>query len=209
MLINDFKKYNTAIFSTPELPYNEDFYQKYVRSVRPAQVQIGAASPTPTLIAPENLAENVSLKPEFQWSHVDDFEFYILEIAIDEEFEDIVFTSDELLTNSYMLEFSLSAMQTYHWRVRTAVSGFSHPFRFVTALILMVNNDFTVKTGEIMRLEDYKENLEVIHGSERAVFSIENVDEELQTESEAHRFEREDTEEEITIESEIFDDGAP
>ncbi len=209
MLINDFKKYNTAIFSTPELPYNEDFYQKYVKSIRPAQVQIGAASPIPTLIAPENLAENVFLIPEFQWSHVDDFEFYILEIATDEEFEDIVFTSDELLTNSYTLEFSLGAMQTYYWRVRTAVSGFSSPFRFVTALILMVNNNFTVKTEETLQIEDYKEDLELAHESEGTGFSTENIDEELQTESEAHSFDREDAEEEITIESEIFDDGAP
>jgi M6 family metalloprotease-like protein len=91
----------------------------------------------PFLHEPDNLANDVSVTPDFSWSNVNVAEYYEFQLAPDTEFSDLIAAETNLMTNSYQLSEPLEVEQTYFWRVRssngTEMSDWSELFNFTTA----------------------------------------------------------------------------
>ncbi len=96
---------------------------------------IEAAATPPTLLAPSNGSLNASLKPTFSWSAVPGATAYLLEIATDIEFNNIV-QSQMVSGTSYTPGTSLDSSTLYFWRVSASNacgnSAPSAPFFFFT-----------------------------------------------------------------------------
>jgi len=85
---------------------------------RPASFTLFAAAPAaPTAIAPAPGAVEQNFAPNFSWTSVADTEGYVLELATDAAFTNIVHTSPSLSGTSYALPVTLAGATTYHWRV--------------------------------------------------------------------------------------------
>ncbi|NLG84114.1 MAG: hypothetical protein GX493_05790 [Firmicutes bacterium] len=90
-------------------------------------IRSGEAPPAPkeipgsfTLVEPANLSMEVPLRPSFAWNAAPKAKSYTLQIARDEEFNQMVLEVPDLTTNSYKLPEELDEGRRYYWRV-TAV----------------------------------------------------------------------------------------
>lgn len=96
---------------------------------------IEAAATPPTLLAPANSSLNTPLKPTFSWSAIPGATSYLLEIATDIEFNNLVQTQ-AVNDVSYTLETALDGSTLYFWRVSASNacgnSAPSAPFFFFT-----------------------------------------------------------------------------
>lgn len=94
----------------------------------------GLPSAAPSLTAPANNATNVSETPAFSWSGAAGATSYLLEIASDANFSNLVYTATTELTS--LTSAPLSTNTKHYWRVRAAnacgVSAFSSSFSFTT-----------------------------------------------------------------------------
>jgi hypothetical protein len=112
------------------------------------QLQIFNALPeTVTLSQPVDEATGVNLKPFFAWSSASQASSYLLEVATDIDFLNIVY-SITLEGTSHTAESALDSITTYYWRTKAAnvcgESDFSLPFSFTTRDIpptLLVDDD--------------------------------------------------------------------
>jgi hypothetical protein len=78
---------------------------------------LGAVPGAPTLLGPTVGATNVTLRPTFSWSTAPNATRYILEVALDPAFTNLVAGTDTGLTSNRP-EGELSPSTSYYWRVR-------------------------------------------------------------------------------------------
>ncbi len=72
---------------------------------------------TPVLIYPDNGAEDIVLNETFRWTQDNEAIAYQIQIAKDENFDDLVISNDDVTDNSYQAELGEYDM-TYYWRVK-------------------------------------------------------------------------------------------
>ncbi len=93
----------------------------------------------PVLSSPVNEASGVSLKPTLSWNEDNQVDNYLLEIATDIDFMNIIETGNNLTGQSYEVQNRLDGNTTYFWRLKgfnTCGEGsFSSIFSFTTLLI--------------------------------------------------------------------------
>jgi hypothetical protein len=100
----------------------------------------------PTLLTPADGAIDAPFKPTFSWTAVAQADSYLLEVATDAGFANIVYTASETGT-SHTAAVPLSADTTYYWRVtagNVCGSGTSTTFSFTTQAATMVCNGSAV-----------------------------------------------------------------
>lgn len=89
----------------------------------------------PSLLTPADSATGVALLTSFTWSEVGLANSYIIEVATDVAFADIV-VEEEVTTNSHTLSTELSEETLYYWRVKskdlTESSDWSEVWEFTT-----------------------------------------------------------------------------
>ncbi len=87
-----------------------------------------------TLTSPVNAATDVSLSPELQWDADTNATAYVVEVATDSGFTNVV-SSQEVSTNSLTVP-TLNELSTYYWRVKPkndcGEGSFSSVFSFTT-----------------------------------------------------------------------------
>ncbi|MGH2538183.1 MAG: S8 family serine peptidase, partial [Candidatus Promineifilaceae bacterium] len=124
----------------------------------------------PALIAPADGATNVPLAPAFEWSAVSQGQAYLLEVASDAGFTNIVYTATVAGT-SHTAETALDPLTIYYWRVTASnicgAGAASAVFSFTTADIppvLLVDDDdnapdvqatYTAVLNTILGLDGY------------------------------------------------------
>ncbi len=74
--------------------------------------------PPPFLYTPANYSMGVALNPNFSWSLIENAESYILQVATDYTFENLVLDVSGILTTSYIPTTSLNPTYQYYWRVK-------------------------------------------------------------------------------------------
>lgn len=118
---------------------------------RSVELNLFTAVPAgPTLMTPPDGAVDVSFKPAFSWSAVEQASSYFLEVASDPGFDDVVYAATVGGT-SHTAENPLLASTTYYWRVtaqNVCGSSTSATFSFTTQAATMVCN------GAIVEFED-------------------------------------------------------
>jgi len=142
----------------------------------------------PALLAPANNSANISTSPQFSWQAVQGADFYIINIATNSNFQNII-KNDTVFTTSYSLSSNLSNNTTYYWRVRSVnncqSSDWSAVFVFttvasvspqVTGSILYANSQQTPMNNCVVLLKNAN-NIMVGAGvtSSDGSFSIPNV----------------------------------
>ncbi|WP_110518754.1 S1 family peptidase [Herpetosiphon llansteffanensis] len=113
----------------------------------------GIPSAAPTLTAPANNATDVSDTPTFSWSNATGADSYVLEIASDANFSNLVYTATTELTS--LTSAPLSTNTKHYWRVRAAnacgVSANSTVFSFTTEA---APGDCTIGTETVVTFEE-------------------------------------------------------
>jgi hypothetical protein len=98
-----------------------------------------------SLISPANESININTGSVFIWDQVDGALLYDLQIANDEEFENIIFSRYDIHENQSTTD-GLESDKTYYWRIMAKnqdnISDWSSPAKFRTAII----NDVTATT---------------------------------------------------------------
>ena len=114
-------------------------------------VRLRTASPIgATLTAPLDLAVDLPVRPALEWDPVDWVSNYLVEVATDATFLDMIYTALEDGT-THNLGITLDELSTYYWRVRaTNACGYgawSPVFSFTTVdvpSVLVVDDDYDV-----------------------------------------------------------------
>ncbi len=75
------------------------------------------------LFFPEDEAGEVSVKPFFKWSNDRNINNYTLIIAVDQDFEEVVFTRSTLATSEFKMSSGLYNSTQYFWKVIAYGSG--------------------------------------------------------------------------------------
>ncbi len=124
----------------------------------------GIPSAAPSLTAPANNATDVSDTPTFSWSSAAGADNYLLEIASDANFSNLVYTATTELTS--LTSAPLSTNTKHYWRVRAAnACGFSAnsaTFSFTTEA---APGDCTIGTETVVAFEeDFETNPNWTHG---------------------------------------------
>jgi hypothetical protein len=102
-----------------------------------------------TLVAPTDGATDISLADTLTWQEDTNASFYIVEVASDIAFSDLI-AIGETTTNAFNV-MNLEGDTVYYWRVKTKNScnegAFSSPFRFTTEIPVYCNSTFTDEVG--------------------------------------------------------------
>ncbi len=95
-----------------------------------------APQEAPSLISPVDKATAVPLNGTLDWSNVDGNETYRLQVALDDQFEDLAISQTGLSINEFTVTSPLRSNTTYFWRVKAenicGTSRFSETNRFIT-----------------------------------------------------------------------------
>jgi hypothetical protein len=84
------------------------------------QLQIFSSAPeTVTLLQPGEKATSVDLKPFFAWSSASQASSYLLQVAIDDNFDNIVYSAT-VEDTSHTAESMLDSITTYYWQITAA-----------------------------------------------------------------------------------------
>jgi hypothetical protein len=70
------------------------------------------------LIAPALDAENVSVRPDFSWQPLSSADTYSIELAVSDEFDDILLDGDNIASAIWTPVENVPSRQTLYWRVR-------------------------------------------------------------------------------------------
>ncbi len=96
---------------------------------------VGSILDNPLLQAPLNDATGIAIRPLFAWNPLPAIQNYQIEIATDENFDNIIF-NESVINNSFQLNVNLNPLTRYYWRVNaTSICGQSsqsETFSFVT-----------------------------------------------------------------------------
>jgi len=159
--------------------------------IRIAYPRTGSAPSPPSLILPDNNAENVSLAPLLDWS--DTGGLYNLQVSADSNFNSFVINEVNLETSGYQIPFYLSPGSSYYWRVCSAndfgYSSFSSRFRFTVSptaliaplLISPANNSIgqtqtpTLRWNRISNAISYNAQLAIDLNFNNIIYSASNI----------------------------------
>ncbi|MCB5231360.1 MAG: FG-GAP-like repeat-containing protein, partial [Candidatus Cloacimonas sp.] len=107
---------------------------------------IGVLEP-PLLYQPIEDDIDVLVTPSFSWKRVNVAEKYELQIALDEDFEEIVFVDNEIEDTDYDADIILNLETEHYWRVRTFDgddwSEWSSQRKFITTHFSPIEAEFT------------------------------------------------------------------
>lgn len=81
--------------------------------------QVGSFS----LASPENETGEIDIKPAFNWSKSENAKTYTLQIATDQDFEDVIFTRASLAQNEFKMSSNLYNNTQYFWKVTAYGAG--------------------------------------------------------------------------------------
>jgi hypothetical protein len=114
---------------------------------------------SPTLATPSNGSTNVGRMPTLTWGRIDGAIDYILEIATDPGFGQIVYTKT-VTDISHTVEVELTPATLYYWRVRAhngcGTSDFSAHFSFTTiSQAIYYTQEFTGSAGSTFDLSNF------------------------------------------------------
>ena len=84
----------------------------------PIELELFYEPVAPSLMQPLDGAIDVSTNPTLEWEELTGATHYILELATDENFENIILSQEEIEDAVYDLEISLAESTQYFWRVR-------------------------------------------------------------------------------------------
>jgi len=91
----------------------------------------------PVMQQPENNEVVTTLTPTLSWGNINVADYYSLQIATDEQFDDIVVYESILPENNYTPQEAFAVEETYYWRVSATNDGettdWSNPWSFSTA----------------------------------------------------------------------------
>jgi len=115
--------------------------------------------PAPVLLSPKNGASNIELTPVLDWNDADNIEsVYEIEIALDNEFTEIVFAKSGLNVSEYTVETPLAQVTEHFWRIRyhsqSGSSEWSEGWSFTTTLLTGLTNI----GGEIPKVYELNQN---------------------------------------------------
>lgn len=80
--------------------------------------------PVPILVSPNYGASSVEVTPTLSWNAADGAESYVLEIATDFEFNNVVLSKSNITTNSYSVPSgTLNYLTNYYWKVKTVIGS--------------------------------------------------------------------------------------
>lgn len=104
----------------------------------------------PTLLEPANNNDNMPIDVDFSWIQVQGAQWYEIEIAKDQDFNDII-VSDDINIPTYSVE-DMKYIQDYWWRVKAVNTGYESPwsntFKFTTYTAPIPESwDFATNTG--------------------------------------------------------------
>jgi hypothetical protein len=93
----------------------------------------------PALQSPVNEAQALTSRPTFRWKTVPQASTYEVQIALDDQFSNLVDQIAGIESSSYSLDYDLVSGQQYYWRVRAenacGEGGFSPVFSFTVELL--------------------------------------------------------------------------
>ena len=96
---------------------------------------LAAPQSPPTLESPANESVNVDLDPTLSWAVATDAETYDLQVATDDQFQNLILNSSGLISTEQLLS-GLTANTTYFWRINASNacgnSEFSGARKFIT-----------------------------------------------------------------------------
>ncbi len=108
-----------------------------------------------TLLSPENLAQKITITPQFTWELAQGYNLYNLQVATDEEFEEIVLEQYENNGNTFQTPIQTPLFSTssspFFWRVQAVspsgnVSEWSAVWSFTTEIWPRVENTGSFST---------------------------------------------------------------
>lgn len=105
----------------------------------PVYLSLPGSPGVPVLTHPANSATNAAREPMFQWNASSLAQSYVVTVATDSGFSDVVLRQDELTETTFTPEITLDSATTYYWTVK-AVNETGETFSTI--------NSFT--TGEII-----------------------------------------------------------
>ena len=93
---------------------------------------------TPVMKKPENNSKDVTQKPKFEWEKAQNADSYNIQVATDENFENIFFEKDELKTTTFRnLALKFTSGTTFYWHIRSyndaGYSDWSETWNFTIA----------------------------------------------------------------------------
>ncbi len=141
---------NTAAWPSGDWPIAIQGEHTPSGTVETANVAVHVYAGTPaavTLLAPANHADDVTMNPGFQWTPVNQATGYLLDVARDDQFTDIVY-STTVSGTAHIPMSPLTANTDYFWRVRPenpcGIAGVYSTFQFRTEAgprVLVVDDD--------------------------------------------------------------------
>lgn len=114
----------------------------------PLELQVDSAIPSvPSLSAPADAATGVPVNPTLSWTAATQGDEYVVEIATDAAFSNIVYTRTATGT-THAVQTSLNGSTQYHWRVRSqnacGVGGNAGTFSFTTQEFFCVSPNLAI-----------------------------------------------------------------
>jgi hypothetical protein len=95
---------------------------------------LGYEIKSPTLISPQNKAENIPLVPSFKWNKSGDLEYYRIELSINSSFDNPLINK-QIKDLKWTIDSELDYGENYYWRVsvkKDGVAKSSEVWRFKT-----------------------------------------------------------------------------
>lgn len=126
-----------------------DYYETYYWQVRATAkgcatdwsgiLDFSTGLPKPVLLTPKNNSEKQSLVPIFSWVKTPGTgNKYIIEIATDNLFSNIIYSRKDIPSNSTSIDITLDTMKGYYWHVKATntegESPWSDYFKFITGI---------------------------------------------------------------------------
>lgn len=110
-------------------------------------------SGAPTLTAPANGASSVSLNPTLTWQATPNTSSYLVQVATDAAFGNVVF-STTTATTSTVVSTQLNAATEYFWRVRASnpcgSGSFAPAFSFTTVMLYCVSPNLAIPDNNVV-----------------------------------------------------------
>jgi len=173
--INEDELAGGTYYSCAELEENTRYYWK-VRGINPETDWTSAyyfntgtnnfdPISSPILIAPENGADGVPTSPTFQWTEVDDADYYNLQVSISPVFDPVLFDGTTSGTTHQLTDLEYGG--TYYWRAKAVSADSQSPY--TVPWIFSVGGNIT--TVEVTApLQGYWEN--ETHGYASAIVEL-------------------------------------
>lgn len=146
---------------------------------KPRSFMVAATVAAPVLEAPADGEEGVPVDPQLKWSDLDGATTYIVQIAQDESFTDVVI-ADTVESPSFTVLNPLAHLKTYHWRVKgrnqSGAGPWSAAWRFKTTARTLTAVGLTSPPDGATEVSVYPElSWEELDGAESYIVQLATV----------------------------------